>query len=343
MTNVRHKRRSVLRAAGTVAAGVTVSGCGLTTGTEEPREVVGNPADLETTEIKVAALKTLDTAPLRLAQAKGLFGREGLNVEIIDIPAGPVGIEGLLSGEWDMSFSSYSPAYRADYTSVAKDVGGIKLIADATSLQPGNSVIAVSSDSPIREVTELHGKTIGVVGLNTMAHLLVLSVLDDHDVHPQDVRYVQLPFEHTGAALDNRVVDAAFLTEPMLTQSKKDFGVVTLQDTHDGSTEAMPLCGYAAHGEFVNQHPKVVAAISRVMQRATLIANEDRRAVEAILPTYVPGLTPDLATVVGMTRFESKLNPRRLQRVATLMSRFGLAAGDWTVNHMVIKPAPLTR
>jgi NitT/TauT family transport system substrate-binding protein len=342
------KRISVLAA---VASSIFMcSGCGLfDTGEPAPEQVYGNPRDLEQVTITVGALRTLDTAPLHLAVSHGLFKKEGLNVKIDYINAGPVGVDRLAAGTLDLTFTSYPPIYLAEHNGIGSGVGSFKIVADATSLLPGNSVIAVPHDSQLHEVTDLRGKTVAVVGFNTMAHLLVLNTLRVNDIGPDDVTYVQAKFDDTPALLASGSIDAAFLTEPLLTIAREKYGVKVLQDTYNGANEGIALCGYATTGTWVKAHPDTLAAFSRAMQRATQLAKDKPRLVYDVLPTYVPGLTAGEARIINYTQYEPRTSPERLQRVATLMSSFGMfddkATRDdpWSMTHMIVPPVPLTR
>jgi NitT/TauT family transport system substrate-binding protein len=312
-------------------------------------EVVGNPKDLEKSTITVGALDTLDPATLRLGVSEGFFSREGLNVRIVKINAGPIGMDNITAGVTDITFSSYSPAFLAEKKGVGRNVGNYKIIAAATSLIEKNSMIMVPKDSPVREPRELRGKRVAVVGINTMAHMLTLNTLYQNDVQPHEVEYVQASFPDTLGLLDNNKVDAAFMTEPFVTMAGATTGARVLTDTYQGFNEGIPLCGYVATGNWVKENPKTVAAFSRGMQRATDLALTDRGKVEDILSRTGPKIDRGLAGIITYTQYEKTLIAPDLQKVVTLMDQFNIF-GDaatredtWDMAHMIVPPAPTTR
>lgn len=317
------------------------AGCGLIGGpsSESPQEVYGNPANLELPEVRVATLPTLDNVPLHLAIEQGYFEREGLNVKVVPTPQGGVGVTAVIAGAVDIAFGSYTPAIRAQYQDVAKKQGGLKLVADATSLGDGTSLIMVPPGSPAQDLSDLRGKVVAVVGLQTMTRLLTAAALRTNDVDPASVKFVEIPFQNTEAALLNGRVDAAFLTEPFVTAALK-VGVQSLYDTNDGPVDDIPLTGYVATGDFVSQNPATLAAFQRAIQRGTKLAAERRDLVEPIV-VKTSFTEPSIARIMKMTKFQTSLDPKRLQRVADLMLENGLLGEYFDVGPMIVPRAPL--
>jgi NitT/TauT family transport system substrate-binding protein len=244
-----------------------------------------------------------------------------------------------------VAFTSYSPVYSAEKAGIAAKHGGLKIVADATSLAKQNSVIAAMPDAGIDEPQDLRGKTVAVIRRGTMAHILALAVLDQYGLTSGDVTYVDMPLPNTPAALANGQVDAAFLTEPFRTLALKD-GAFELADTNTGQMEGIGLCGYVMLGNRVTADREAVAAFSRGMHRATDLATTDRRKVERILPEYT-GMDPQLPSQLKYTRFEWSLNRERVEaRVLRAMNQY-LWGGEpgaefWTpAVDMIVDPAPL--
>jgi NitT/TauT family transport system substrate-binding protein len=337
--SVRVRVASVALAALTV---LSTTGCGLLASAPKgPQTVVGNPRDLETVDIVVTTLPTLDVAPIYIAVKKGYFGREGLNVTLLPVASGGAAIDSLVAGRASIAFGSYTPFFAAQERGVARNVGGLKLVADASSLGPGNSEIVVAKDSPIRNVRDLRGAKIGIVAVNSMTQYLTASSLDANDVPLDSVTWVPLPFPDTGPQVASGGLDAAFLTEPVLTIAKAQFGVRRLADTNTGSTEGLPLTGYGATGVFVEQNPHTVAAFQRAMQRATLDARDPR----VITPVAQESLRLNdmVAKVMKLPQYQAGLLPGQLQRTADLMVTLGGLAAQLDVKTMIVKPAPLTK
>ena len=82
-------------------------------------------------------------------------------------------------------------------------------------MEPGSQGIYVTSNSPIKSLAGLRGRTIAINAPKNILYLLVASVLAEHVISPQSVKFVtNIPFAAMPAALKAGKVDAAVLPEP---------------------------------------------------------------------------------------------------------------------------------
>lgn len=84
-----------------------------------------------------------------------------------------------------------------------------------------------------------------------------------------------------------------------------------------------PVSGWETSAPYARQNPKVVAAFQRAIRQASAAA-ADRAAVEQVAPSYIKGMTPQLASSVHIMAFPTRLSRSRLQRVADEMLSVGL-------------------
>jgi NitT/TauT family transport system substrate-binding protein len=136
------------------------------------------------------------------------------------------------------------------------------------------------------------------------------------------------------AALQNGSIDAAFMTEPYLSQSRKTFGARALIDTMSGPTADLPVGGYVSSPKFVTGDPKTLAAFDRAMAKAQAAA-ADRALVGQMLPTYVHGLSPAVAQSITLGAYPVALDAAQLQRVADLMTQFGVLPSHFDVQQLL--------
>ncbi|WP_216211583.1 ABC transporter substrate-binding protein [Amycolatopsis aidingensis] len=288
-----------------------LAGCGLLGG-DEPEP---GPADsgLERPSITVAVLPSMDTLPVFLASERGYFAEAGLEVTTQLTRSGADAVTKLIGGDMDIAFSSY-PAFLLPQ---AREVADLRLVAVVTELAPGNAAIVAGPGSAVRDAGDLAGKRVAITARNTLSHLLAAQAAE-RGVDPGGIEWIELPFPDTPAALSRGEVDAAFLTEPFLTQATTEHEVRPIHDCATGSTAALPVGGFAATAEFAAANPRTVAAFRQALDRATKEAAADHGVVRPLL-TEVGKVEPAIAGQVSWTSFTTALEPDRIQRVADLM------------------------
>jgi len=293
----------------------SLSGCGLLGGEDESPAAEGEP-----TKVKVSIMPTIDLAPFHLAMKNGYFKEEGLEIETVNAPSGQASLTKMIGGEVDVSYSSYTPFFIAESQKAAEKDGGIKIVADASSASPGSTMVVAMPNAPVKSITDLPGKRIAITGENTICDTLIKSVMKTNNLDYNSVQWVPVPFPEMNGALTRGDVDAAFMTEPFITQSAKTIGSVPVVDTASGPTQDFPTAGYASLGKFANENPKAVGAFQRALQKAT-IESEDRSKIEPLMVEFSK-VDADTAALTKLLNLQSKPDPSRLQRVPDLLLEF---------------------
>lgn len=146
----------------------------------------GSPdaGSLEKTSVIVDVFPGIDTAGLCIAQLDGLFRAQGLTVTIKFAETSQATVTGVEKGIYDISSADY-----VTYTYNELACGCLRIIAEASFLQPGELVMLVGAHSYIESVPGLVGKTISVAAPNDIATLLVRSLLTDYGVLPSQVHF----------------------------------------------------------------------------------------------------------------------------------------------------------
>ncbi|MGW4132114.1 ABC transporter substrate-binding protein [Amycolatopsis japonica] len=285
---------------------------------------------LERDRIKVASLNTVDFVPLRLAQERGYFKAEGLEIDVVDADSDQASTSKLVKGHVDLALSSYLDLFAARNN----DSADIKIIAGNSIVSTRSSVVATSPGSPVKSINDLAGKRIAIVGLGTASHVLTISTMMDHRVAVDKVKWVATPSVDVAAALASGGIDAAYVTEPYLIQASKLAGAISVADISTGSTQNFPLTGFGALGDFARSNPRTVAAFQRALAKAVRDA-ADRSTVERLLVKYAK-LDKDTASLAILPEFESMLDARRQQRVPDLLLRTGMIAARFDAAPMLV-------
>ena len=281
------------------------------------------PLNVEKTDIVVDAFPAIDSAGLYIAQMDGLFADQGLHVTIEPIQATQTTqteIDGQLSGTYDITAGDYVTYIDNELAGTAK----LRIIAEASFLQPNVLTLLVKGGSPIGSIDQLKHKVISVNAPDDIGTLLVDSLLVEHGILPDQVRFNNgVAFLAVAQNLDSNTINAAFAPEPFVSLYEEKAGLEELADLDQGSTTDFPIQGYAVTQAWAAKYPNTFKAFTRALSQGQQIADTDRAAVELAVEKYlqVPAST---AAFISLPSFPAGVDAVRLQRVVSAMLRFGL-------------------
>jgi NitT/TauT family transport system substrate-binding protein len=299
-----------------IAAMITVLavGCGSTVGPAAR-------AAPEEPDITVAAIPATDLAGLYIAQDDGLFAQQGLHVTIEKVASSQAILASQLKGQVDISAGSYL-AYIAAQAAGAK----FRILAEASTLEPGTRALVITAGSPIRTVAQLAEAKVGVNGTNSIGNLLLSMVLGEHGISPKRVDFVtdQKGFPAMPGQLQSGAWNAAFLAEPYITVAEENYGQQELADLDQGDTTNLPVDGYVATSAWARQHPRTAAAFVRAIEAGQAIAETQVPAVQSAVgkADNLPSVVTALMALPGFPT--GPVDDTQIQRIATAMLNFGM-------------------
>lgn len=315
-----------------VVASLALTACG---GSDNQTTASSDGKGLEKTTLTVGVLAIADVAALYIAEQQGFFKAEGLTVKPEILQSTAVTIPKLLSGSMDLGLANYFSILSAQST----NAGSFRFVADTYEAKNDVFNIMVPKDSKIQTVKDLAGKKVSVASPNSIGTLAVGSQLKVAGLDPLNgVKYIPLPFPNVPAALKSGQIDAAWLTEPFLTNVQKEFGARKIADTMTGAMADFPIAGWGTTEAWTKKNPKTMAAFQRAILKGQQVAAADRKAVEKVLPSYTK-ITPDVAAVINLGAYPTSLNAQRIQRVADLMLEYGYLKTKMDVKPLLV-PLP---
>lgn len=283
---------------------------------------------LEKTNITVNAFPAIDSAGLYIAQDKGLFAAQGLNVTIVPVPKGPPPstqdlIKGQVGGKWDITAGDYV-TYIENQLGAGMPKLDLRIIAEASFLQPNVLTVMVNGDSAISQVSQLKGKNVSVNAPNDIGTLLIDSLLVSHGLNPTQINYKTVPFPGVVGALTAKhsPLAAAFAPEPFVSGGEAA-GLQELADLDQGSSQDFPIQGYAVTADWAKKYPNTLKAFTTALSQGQQLADTDRAAVEEALQKYL-GIPAEPAAFISLPAFPLGVDATRLQRVVSAMTRFQL-------------------
>ena len=285
---------------------------------------------LEKANIVVNAFPAIDSAGLYIAKDQGLFAAQGLNVTIVPVPKGPPPttqtlINDQVAGKYDITAGDYVTYIEDQLGAAGAAQHDLRIVAEASFLQPNVLTVLVKGGSPISQVSQLKGKTVSVNAPNDIGTLLIDSLLVSHGLTPRQIHYANLPFPAVAQTLDEAKtpIVAAFAPEPFVSSGEAEFGVQELADLDQGSTQDFPIQGYAVTADWAKKYPNTLKAFATALAQGQQIADTDRAATEAAIEKYL-GIPKQAAAFISLPAFPLGIDAVRLQRVVSAMSRFGL-------------------
>ncbi|WP_246114080.1 ABC transporter substrate-binding protein [Streptomyces montanus] len=272
----------------------------------------------EKSTITVAALPLADDAPLYLAQDRGLFEKEGLDVRIQPVQQSIQALPALSKGQVDVIASANYVTFLQAHEKGTLDV---RVLAEGARVAPHMMDVLVPKDSDIKSVADLKGKKVAVNILNNIQSLTLNAILAKEGVGRPVYR--QIPFPQMGPALEKGQVDAVHAPEPFNSALQKELNARVLVDGGSAPVESIPISGYVTTGQYADKYPKTAAAFQRAIATAAKIATEDPSAVREQLPKYAK-VTPDQAKSIHLPAYPETTDPGQLARLTELMEKQGL-------------------
>jgi NitT/TauT family transport system substrate-binding protein len=320
------QRALVLTVAG-LAIGITACSSGSTASSGASGAPSGAP---ELSSITIGVLRSADTVPIQIAEDKGFFKQQGLNVKLVTMTTTNQAASGLLSRTMDFAVENYVGLFEQE-----KTVPGLNLrvVSDDSQASTDNYVLMVTKDSKLTSISQLKGKKVSIPAPGFNFGAMALDVLmEPYHLSSTDYTTVVLPFSAAQEALAKGEVDAAFTTEPFITAAEATAGDRILVDMTSGPLTGFPETCWVTDAAFLQQDPKTVAAFQRAMASALQVAATDPSYVRSELPKFIPTMKPAIAKVITLPTFNTTLSMARLTRVADQIEQLGQLPKNFDVS-----------
>ena len=207
--------------------------------------------------------------PLTIAEQKGYFKAEGLDIEIQDFPGGARALQALLGGSVDI----VSGAYEHTITQQAKGQN-----IEAVFLQGKYSAIVLvmskAKAAQYKSPADLKGQKIGVTAPGSSTNMFVNVLLAKAGLKPDDVAIIGAGATAGAVAIMQRgELDALANLDPVIAQLESQ-GFVPVVDTRTAKGMQDVYGGAYAAGsiyvpvEFPKKYPNTTQAFVNAMMRA---------------------------------------------------------------------------
>ena len=258
------------------ASDVPVADSATQVATEAPVNNVGT--------LKIAVLPIIDTLPMYVAEAEGLFAKHGVTVEFIPVASAPERDQLLAAGQADGTINETLSVMLFN-----KD--GIQMQAVRYALRPsegyGHFFILASAKSGITDAQGLKGIEIGV-SQGTVIEYVTERLLQSEGLSADEIKTIAVPkIPDRMALLASGKLSAGVLPDPLASLAISQSAVKVLDDS------LHPEYGFSVisfRKEVIDASPDAVKAFLAAIEEAADLINLDSSKYTSLLSDK--GLVP---------------------------------------------------
>jgi NitT/TauT family transport system substrate-binding protein len=253
------QRRPLLRAALAAPAIAALPGIGRAQSLEKP-----------TLTIAVGGKNLLYYLPLTIAETRGYYKDEGLDVTIADFAGGSRALQALIGGSADVVSGAF------EHT-INMQVKGQRLRAFALQGRAPQIVLGINPKTMpnFKSLAELKGKKLGVTAPGSSTNILANFVLAKVGLKPGDVSIVGVGAGAGAvAAVRSGQIDAISNLDPVITQLVRSGDLKIVSDTRIVAEAdrvfggPMPAGCLYTQQTFLDKNPKTAQALANAIVRA---------------------------------------------------------------------------
>jgi len=277
--------------------------------------------------------------PVYLAQAKGFFGDENLDVDITSTSGGGPDIRALIAGDVDFSFTTGDNvilAYQEGKRLLMVMSGLHRLFINWAIHKDAAKAKGINESTPLAEkIKALKGLTVGVTNPGALtAHLAAFVIRKAGYVPQQDVNIIPIGAGPTWlAALENRKVDVALTAPPVPeTAISRGFAMMLINNAkgEDPSVPEFLMENLVARPDTVEKEPDLVRRVVRALTKANKWALQSNpEEVAAALKPFLAKTPPDLllagaAAVLPALSPDGRASERAVQVTQDVLEQAGI-------------------
>jgi NitT/TauT family transport system substrate-binding protein len=290
------------RAAGLGAIGaalaLTLFGCAgsaPTTSTSSADEDGGGEGEL--TKVTLSVNPIPQNASILLGIEQGIFAEHGLDVEIVPQPDVAAIVSGLASGQYQFGFVTVVGLINATANGVP--IQAVTTVDGKQPTEEGEAEAAglvAGPGSGIESIADLEGKTLAVVGLQSLGTVTAWELASEAGINPESIELIQLPFGQMPAALAAGDADAAVVQAPFLGQALAE-GSTSLAKPNVEVFGGTSIAFYATGDQYAEQNPDVVQAFHDAVIESQEYTRDHVEEARVLLADFL-GVTPEAAAAL---------------------------------------------
>lgn len=214
------------------------------------------------------------SSALAIANAKGMFEAQGINVELQQFNVGADIVIAMAAGQIDIGYVGTAPA------TMAIDKGmPLKIVA---AVNEEGSGIVISNDSNISDMADFEGHTLVMPSEGSIQDILLHYLLQQNNINSKSIDIMQMQTSLMPEALQSEKIDGYIVWEPYVIQaSSAGYGKTLMYS--DEIWKNHPCCVIIASNNFRQNHPDKLKKILTIHQNATKYIYTNRDDAVSIL------------------------------------------------------------
>ncbi|MHC4572128.1 MAG: ABC transporter substrate-binding protein [Planctomycetota bacterium] len=286
--------------------------------------------------VRIGYLNIVTNLALFVAEEKGFLKDEGIEYKTIPVASSNQIVDDIVAGNLDcFTGASAVPVLAAELQSPGK----LKVfsVSEITPQKPFDALL-VKEDSPLKTLSDLSGRKIGVFPGSTAANLLK-KYLGDKGIDASAATFVPIPPANHLAALNEGSVDAIFAYEPTIAIALSKGGVRQLHGSvYAEMLSPNPISVSVVSTAFLQEHPETAVNVIRVLERAMDYMKEQDTETRQILAKQMK-LSEEAASrcvflyMLGHEQIDSAL----FQKFADMLTNLGELKGHVKVDNLIYR------
>jgi len=174
--------------------------------------------------IRLALMGLASDAGLLIAQERGHFREQSLQVEPVQISSAAEMLPLLGAAQVDVGGTALTPGYLNAYARGVR----IRIVADKGNTAPGwgyQGIVvrrALWDSGAVRNLADLRGRKLALPSFGSSSEVGIDRFVRPGGIHARDLDLTQLTFADMPAAIASGALDAAYATEPFITRMEAD-------------------------------------------------------------------------------------------------------------------------
>jgi len=229
-------------------------------------------------KLRATTLGLCNEVTMFWARDKGVFERNGLEVDLVRVTGGSASLASIVGGSAEIAFTNA-------FTSILAFTQGFPIHYIATGYNtteeplPKTNTVIVRANNPAAGPADMKGFRIGVNELGGVNQIVTAAWLRKNGVDPTDVNFVALPFPELVPAVVAGRIDAAQV--PFTNAASGGADIKILADPFREGPGKVVFAGYLVTSDFLSKNEAAVKAFAASLDEANkeLLATDERFAV----------------------------------------------------------------
>ncbi len=208
--------------------------------------------------------------PLTIAEQKGYFKEQGLNITINDFRGGAESLRSLVGGSVDVVTGAYEHTIRMQ--SKGQDIRAVIELGRFPGM-----VLAVKKDkaAQVKSFKDLKGFKVGVTAPGSSTNFFVNALIAKDGLKPEDISIIGVGAGPSAvAAIKKGDIDAIVNLDPVITKLVTDGDIVIIADsrTEEGNMKLFggnnPAAVVYLRQDFIQKNPNTTQALTNAFYKA---------------------------------------------------------------------------